>query len=268
MNEDKITIAKGVANLLVLVFLATTLLLFYVELVIEQVQCDNGEIIKRDWVNDGEDDCDDGSDESPAAEDWPSTTSNFWTSLILLVIFSFLSLKLGEKVKKFENDLRVDRLRKQRAQRRQAETAHLNYQREKASERERAFDYDSAIEIWEELGEKGEVGRVKKLLAHRREKARDYDAAINIYEGLGEIEEAARVRKLKSEQGAVKVAQSVVQGDQITKTDIRDSVISKSSIGAGGKSKSEELRDAKALLDDGVIDAAEFKQMKKEILGK
>jgi hypothetical protein len=60
----------------------------------------------------------------------------------------------------------------------------------------------------------------------------------------------------------------VVHGDEITKTDIRDSVVSKSSIGAGGKSKSEELRDAKALLDDGVIDAAEFKQMKKEILGK
>jgi hypothetical protein len=41
---------------------------------------------------------------------------------------------------------------------------------------------------------------------------------------------------------------------------VKDSVVS--------KSKSEELRDAKALLDDGVIDAAEFQQMKKEILGK
>ena len=61
-----------------------------------------------------------------------------------------------------------------------------------------------------------------------------------------------------------------VKGDYIDDRDtiIQDSVVSKSNIGAGGKSKSEELREAKALLDDGIIDAAEFKQMKKEILGK
>ena len=33
-------------------------------------------------------------------------------------------------------------------------------------------------------------------------------------------------------------------------------------------SKSEELREAKSLLEDGVIDDDEFKEMKKEILGK
>jgi len=60
----------------------------------------------------------------------------------------------------------------------------------------------------------------------------------------------------------------VVHGDEVTKTEIKDSVVSKSSIGSGGKSKSEELRDVKALLDDGIIDDAEFRQMKKEILGK
>ena len=104
--------------------------------------------------------------------------------------------------------------------------------------------------------------------AKERERALDYDSAIEIWEELGEIEEAARVRKLKARQGSVRVAQKVVHGDEITKTDIRDSVVSKSSIGAGGKSKSEELRDAKALLDDGIIDDDEFQQMKKEILGK
>ena len=104
--------------------------------------------------------------------------------------------------------------------------------------------------------------------AKERERALDYDSAIGIWEELGEIEEAARVRKLKARQGSVRVAQKVVHGDEITKTDIRDSVVSKSNIGAGGKSKSEELRDAKALLDDGIIDDDEFKQMKKEILGK
>ena len=34
------------------------------------------------------------------------------------------------------------------------------------------------------------------------------------------------------------------------------------------KDLAEELREAKALLDEGIIDDDEFKQMKKEILGK
>ncbi|MBL07471.1 MAG: hypothetical protein CML96_00190 [Rhodobiaceae bacterium] len=61
-----------------------------------------------------------------------------------------------------------------------------------------------------------------------------------------------------------------VKGDYVDDRDtiVKDSVISRSNIGSGGKSKSEELREAKALLDDGIIDDDEFKQMKKEILGK
>ena len=104
--------------------------------------------------------------------------------------------------------------------------------------------------------------------AKEREKALDYDSAIEIWEKLGDIKEAARVRKLKAEMGSVKVSQKVVHGDEVSKTEIKDSVLNRSNIGAGGKSKSEELREAKALLDDGIIDDDEFKQMKKEILGK
>ena len=115
------------------------------------------------------------------------------------------------------------------------ECHHVPGMREKAKERERALDYDSAIRFWEELGE---------------------------------IEEAARVRKLKARQGSVRVAQKVVHGDEITKTEIKDSVVSKSSIGAGGDDKLGKIKELKELLDSGAIDAAEFKQMKKEILGK
>ena len=57
---------------------------------------------------------------------------------------------------------------------------------------------------------------------------------------MGDKESAKNARKLKAEQGAVKVAQSVVQGDQITKTEIKDSVVSKSNVG-GGSSKMQEL---------------------------
>jgi hypothetical protein len=107
----------------------------------------------------------------------------------------------------------------------------------------------------------------KKKQAMKREEALDYDSAIRIWEELGEINEAARVRKLKSEQGSVKVAQKVVHGDEVTKTEIKDSVLNRSNVG-GGSSKMQELKDLTEMKKEGLIDDDEFKQMKKEILGK
>ena len=96
-----------------------------------------------------------------------------------------------------------------------------------------------------------------------------YNKAEEWYTFHGRLEEAARVRKLKAEQGAVKVDQTVVHGDYVDDRDtiVKDSVLNRSNVGTG-KSKSEELRETKALLDDGIINDDEFKQMKKEILGK
>ena len=102
--------------------------------------------------------------------------------------------------------------------------------------------------------------------AKKRELALDYDSAIEIWDTLEDIEEAARVRKLKIEQGAMKVDQTVVQGDQITKTEIKDSVLNRSNVG-GGSSKIKELEKLAEMKDKGIIDDDEFKQMKKEILG-
>ena len=74
------------------------------------------------------------------------------------------------------------------------------------------------------------------------------------------------------------VYQTVVHGDYIDDRDttyvddrdtiVKDSVISKSNVGAGGKSKAEQVQNIKELLDSGAIDEKEYKQMKKEILGK
>ena len=105
-------------------------------------------------------------------------------------------------------------------------------------------------------------------LSQEREKHLDYDRAIQIYEENNMSGEAGRIRKLKAEQSAVKVTQKVVHGDEVTKTEIKDSVLNRSNVGAGGKSKAEEIKEIKELLDSGAIDDAEFKQMKKEILGK
>ena len=67
---------------------------------------------------------------------------------------------------------------------------------------------------------------------------------------------------------SVKVSQKVVHGDDITKTEINDSVISRSNVGSGGDDKFTKLKELKEMLSEGLIDDDEFKQMKKEILGK
>ena len=106
-----------------------------------------------------------------------------------------------------------------------------------------------------------------KIKARECERHLDYENAINYWEWAKEKEQAARVRKLKAEQGAVKVAQKVVHGDEVIKTEIKDSVVNRSNLG-GKSSKAEELREAKSLFEEGLIDDEEYKQMKKEILEK
>ena len=107
-------------------------------------------------------------------------------------------------------------------------------------------------------------------LVKAKERNLDYDSAIEIYEEMGEAEEAGRVRKLKAEQGAVKVDQTVVHGDYVDDRDtiVKDSVVNKSNIGAGGDDKVTKLEKIASLKREGLIDDDEFKQMKKEILGK
>ncbi len=115
--------------------------------------------------------------------------------------------------------------------------------------------------------EKLEKEKKEKLeKVKQREKAKDYEAAIQIWESLGEIKEAARVRELQAEMGSVQVAQSIVQGDQIT--EIKDSVVSKSNIGTSPDDKFARLERLTEMKEKGLIDDDEFKQMKKEILGK
>jgi hypothetical protein len=140
----------------------------------------------------------------------------------------------------------------------------------KAEKHEKLMEFDEAAEVYKKLGKDEEVIRVRKLKADDKVNHLDYDKAIEIYESIGDKEGATEARKLKAEQGAVKVDQTVIHGDYVDDRDtiVKDSVVNKSNIGAGGKSKAEELREAKSLLDEGVIDDDEFKQMKKEILSK
>ena len=96
----------------------------------------------------------------------------------------------------------------------------------------------------------------------------DLDKAIKIYEDLKMGDEVIRLRTIIKDESKIKVTQKVVHGDEITKTEIKDSVISKSSIGAGGDDKISKLEKIAEMKDKGIIDDDEFEQMKKEILGK
>jgi len=104
--------------------------------------------------------------------------------------------------------------------------------------------------------------------AKDREIALDYDAAIQIWEKLGEIKEATRIRKLKAEQ--FKVDQTVVHGDYVDDRDtiIKDSVLNRTNVGASSDDKFAKLDRLADMKEKGLIDDAEFKQMKKEILEK
>ena len=196
----------------------------------------------------------------------------FFTSIFIFAgsfgaIFGLIALGYGasESYNQAKESIKI-KLKRRELEKKRAETKRKEEKEIRAKEREQARDYDNAIEIWEELGKIEEAARVRKEKANEREQARDYDNAIEIWEELGEIDEAARVRKIREEMGSVKVAQSVVQGDQIT--EVKDSVISKSNIGTGEDDKIAKLEKIAEMKDKGIIDDDEFKQMKKEILGK
>ena len=125
---------------------------------------------------------------------------------------------------------------------------------------------------------KDAIVEAKKKLAGELEEHLKYKEAIDIWEELGMHKEAKRVRKKIRDDGRVKVDQTVVHGDYVDDRDttyiddrdtiVKDSVISKSNIGAGRSSRMQELKELKEMLSEGLIDKDDFKEMKKEIMGK
>jgi len=101
----------------------------------------------------------------------------------------------------------------------------------------------------------------------QHEKLLEFDQTAEIYKKLEMDEEVIRIRKLKADLAAPKTE---IHGDYVDDRDtiVKDSVISKSNIGAGGSSRMQELKDLTEMKKEGLIDDDEFKQMKKEILGK
>tara|TARA_B100001250_G_scaffold304284_1_gene266101 strand:+ start:216 stop:1121 length:906 start_codon:yes stop_codon:yes gene_type:complete len=127
--------------------------------------------------------------------------------------------------------------------------------------------FSSAIDVWEKIGSDESIKGIMQIKAKEREEALDFTTAIEIWEELGEIKEAARVRQLYSEMSSVKVSQKVVHGDDITKTEIKDSVVSKSNIGSGGGGKFAKLEKLTEMKKEGLISNEEYEKMKLEIIG-
>ena len=109
--------------------------------------------------------------------------------------------------------------------------------------------------------------RAMKRDAKNREKHLDYEGAIEYFDKLGLHKDAKRVRRKMLDEK--KVDQTVVHGDYVDDRDtiVKDSVINRSNVG-GGTSKMQELKELTEMKEKGTLSYAEFKQMKKEILGK
>ena len=104
----------------------------------------------------------------------------------------------------------------------------------------------------------------KEKIGEELENRELYDEAENWYSHNRMTKKATEMRKKKADMAAPKTEINIDDRDTI----IKDSVVNKSNIATGGKSKAEELREAKALFDEELIDESEYKQMKKEILAK
>ena len=102
-------------------------------------------------------------------------------------------------------------------------------------------------------------------LAKKHEKLLEFNEAAEIYKRYGMDDDVIRVR----DEARNKIEQTVVHGDYVDDRDtiVKDSVLNRSNVG-GGSSKMQELKDLTEMKKEGLIDDDEFKQMKKEILGK
>ena len=107
--------------------------------------------------------------------------------------------------------------------------------------------------------------------------ARNFEenVAISLFDRFLLDDEAKRIRQKMRDEGKVKVDQTVVHGDVVhgdyvddRDTIIKDSVLNRSNVGVGGDDKFTKLKELTEMKEKGLIDDAEFKQMKKEILEK
>ena len=103
--------------------------------------------------------------------------------------------------------------------------------------------------------------------ANEFERLELYDKAEEWYKYHDMLEEAAAIRRKKAEMAGSK---TIVHGDYVDDRDtiVKDSVINRSNVGAGGDDKFSKLKELKEMFESDFISKEEMEEMKKEILGK
>ncbi len=132
-------------------------------------------------------------------------------------------------------------------------------------------------EIWPDLEGMAktayEDGRISEDLNDYNQALENYREADRLYKEFKPIEnnlyheDIERINNKLLAEKRVKVSQKVVHGDEVTKTEIKDSVVNKSNIGSGGEDKFTKLKELKEMLAEGLISDEEFEKIKKEIIG-
>ena len=85
-------------------------------------------------------------------------------------------------------------------------------------------------------------------------------------EEFEEMKKEILERKPQISKEPVEIAQEGIHGDDLVEEEIKDSVVSKSNIGASGDDKFPRLAKLKEMFDSGFISKKEMEEMKKEIM--
>jgi hypothetical protein len=121
-----------------------------------------------------------------------------------------------------------------------------------------------------EISSNSEMDKTLKEIAYEKEKLLDFKGAIEIFEKLKMYEDSKRVRKKMQDWGSVKVDQTVVHGDYVDDRDtfVRDSVVSKLNIGAGGDGDdlAAKLQQLAQMHKDGILSDEQFEAAKNKLL--
>ncbi len=91
-----------------------------------------------------------------------------------------------------------------------------------------------------------------------------------IFEEFSFPDEAKRIRQKMRDEGKIKVDQTVVHGDYVDDRDtiVKDSVVNKSSIGAGGDGDdlTAKLQQLAQMHRDGILSDEQFEAAKNKLL--
>ena len=193
----------------------------------------------------------------------PKNTDELHPILLGLSPGERLSIMLthyGSKYSKFIKNDFDDYLKKIQDEKERKEQERMKRIEQEKIERERKEQ--ERMKRIEQEKKKRLITRAEDYVEHL-----DYDRAITIYEEMGDKKAAKRVRKLKADLAAPKTE---IHGDYVDDRDtiVKDSVINRSNVGSGGDDKFARLEKLTEMKEKGLIDDDEFKQMKKEILGK